>query len=47
MRPALKLLVVHGDGSQVLRFRLPHWIIFGALGLGSATLGTVVGLSYE
>jgi hypothetical protein len=47
MRPALKLLVVHGDGSQVLRFRLPHWIVYGVLGLGAATLGAVLGLSSE
>jgi hypothetical protein len=47
MRPALKLLVVHGDGSQVLRFGLPRWIVYGALGLSAVTLGTVVGLSHE
>jgi murein DD-endopeptidase MepM/ murein hydrolase activator NlpD len=47
MRPPLKLLVVHGDGSQVFRFRLPHWIVYSVIGLGAATLGTVVGLSHE
>lgn len=47
MKPALKLLVVHGDGSHVLRFGLPRWIVYGALGLAAATLGTVAGLSHE
>ena len=47
MKPSLKLLVVHGDGSQVLRFGLPHWFAYGAIGLAAAFIGSAVGLSHE
>ena len=36
MRPPFSILVVHGDGSRVLRFRLQRWIAYGALGVTSA-----------
>lgn len=47
MKPPFSLLVVHGDGSRVLRLRLPRWIAYGALGSLGAVLATAVGLSGE
>src|SRR5262245_6088935 len=47
MKPSLKLLVVHGDGSQVLRLGLPHWIAYGAIGLAAAFMGGALGVSHE
>lgn len=47
MRPPLKLLVVLGDGAQVVRFGLPHWVAYGALALAALSVGTTVGLSHE
>jgi len=32
MKPPFSLLVVHGDGSRVLRVDLPRWIVYGTLG---------------
>ena len=32
MKPPFSLLVVHGDGSRVLRVSLPRWIVYGTLG---------------
>jgi murein DD-endopeptidase MepM/ murein hydrolase activator NlpD len=47
MRPPLRLLVVCGDGSRVVRFGLPRWIAYGAAALVTATLGGLAGLSGE
>jgi murein DD-endopeptidase MepM/ murein hydrolase activator NlpD len=32
MKPALSVVVLGGDGSRVVRFRVPRWIAYGALG---------------
>jgi len=32
MKPPFSVLVVHGDGSRVLRVCLPRWIVYGTLG---------------
>lgn len=47
MRPPFNLVVIAGDGSRVLRFSVPRWIAWGALGTGAAVLATTVGLSSE
>ena len=36
MKPPLSLLLVHGDGSRVLRVCLPRWIAYATLGLVAA-----------
>jgi murein DD-endopeptidase MepM/ murein hydrolase activator NlpD len=43
MKPPFSVLVVHGDGSHVLRVLLPRWIVYGAL--GSLAVLAVAGLS--
>jgi len=45
MKPPFSLLVVHGDGSRVLRVSLPRWIVYGTL--GSVAAVAAVGLSAE
>jgi murein DD-endopeptidase MepM/ murein hydrolase activator NlpD len=45
MKPPFSLLVVHGDGSRVLRVSLPRWIVYGTLGSVAAVAS--VGLSAE
>jgi biotin carboxyl carrier protein len=47
MSAHLNFVVIHGDGSRVLRFSLPRWVAFGALGSGAAVLAATVGLSGE
>jgi murein DD-endopeptidase MepM/ murein hydrolase activator NlpD len=40
------LLIVHGDGTRVLRLNLPRWILFGGLtvlALAVSTLGAIYG----
>ena len=48
------LLIVHGDGSRIVRLRLPRWLLWGGLltlVLGVSTLGAIFGdyvsLKYE
>jgi murein DD-endopeptidase MepM/ murein hydrolase activator NlpD len=41
MKPPFAVLLVHGDGSRAMRFRVPRAIIYGALGL----VGGMVGFS--
>jgi murein DD-endopeptidase MepM/ murein hydrolase activator NlpD len=37
MKPPFSLLLVHGDGSRVVRVRLPRWLVYGTCGsLGAA-----------
>jgi murein DD-endopeptidase MepM/ murein hydrolase activator NlpD len=31
MKPAFRILVLGGDGTHVVRFRLPRWIVYGML----------------
>jgi murein DD-endopeptidase MepM/ murein hydrolase activator NlpD len=45
MRPPIDLLLVHGDGSRVMRLSLPRWIAWATLGLGGAITSAMVGLS--
>jgi murein DD-endopeptidase MepM/ murein hydrolase activator NlpD len=45
MKPPFSILVFHGDGSRVLRFGVPRWIVYGALGLEAAMLAAVGGFS--
>ena len=45
MKPPFSLLVVHGDGSRVLRVSLPRWIVYGTL--GSVAAVAAAGLSGE
>jgi murein DD-endopeptidase MepM/ murein hydrolase activator NlpD len=47
MNPPFTLLVVHGDGTQVMRLRVPRWVAYGGLGMMTATLAVAVGLSGE
>jgi biotin carboxyl carrier protein len=47
MKPPFSLIVVHGDGSRVLRFCVPRWIAYAALGLEAAVLAAVVGASSD
>jgi murein DD-endopeptidase MepM/ murein hydrolase activator NlpD len=40
------LLIVHGDGSRILRLNLPRWVLWGSLlavVLGVSTLGAIFG----
>ena len=40
------LLIVHGDGSRIVRLRLPRWVLWGGLltlVLGVSTLGAIFG----
>jgi hypothetical protein len=45
MKPPFAVVVVHGDGSRVLRFSLPRWLAYGALGIEAAVLAATVGFS--
>ena len=45
MKPPFSVLVFHGDGSRVLRFGVPRWIVYGALGLEAAMLAVMGGFS--
>src|SRR5207249_6012914 len=45
MKPPFSLLVVHGDGSRLLRVHLPRWIVYGTL--GSVAAVAAAGLSGE
>ena len=45
MKPPFAVVVVHGDGSRVLRFSLPRWLAYGALGLETAVLAATFGFS--
>jgi murein DD-endopeptidase MepM/ murein hydrolase activator NlpD len=45
MKPPFNLVVVPGDGSRVLRFSVPRWVAYGALGLESVVLAAMVGFS--
>lgn len=47
MSPPFTLLFVHGDGSRVLRLRVPRWIAYGSLAMVAVVLAVVVGLSIE
>jgi len=47
MKPPFNLVVVHGDGSRVLRLCVPRWIAYGVLGSGAAVLAATAGLSGE
>jgi murein DD-endopeptidase MepM/ murein hydrolase activator NlpD len=47
MKPPFNLVVVPGDGSRVLRFSVPRWVAYGALGLESVVLAAMVGFSGE
>jgi murein DD-endopeptidase MepM/ murein hydrolase activator NlpD len=47
MKPPFSLIIVHGDGSRVLRFSVPRWIAYGALGLEAALLASTVGFSSD
>ncbi len=45
MKPPLSLLVVHGDGSRVLRFSLPRWLAYGTLASLTAMAG--IGIAFS
>src|SRR5262245_31378810 len=45
MKPPLSLLVVHGDGSRVLRFSLPRWLAYGTL--VSLTAMAAIGIAFS
>ncbi|MGH7895580.1 MAG: M23 family metallopeptidase [Candidatus Binatia bacterium] len=45
MNPPISLLLVHGDGSRVLRVCLSRWIAYATLGLGGAIVTVMVGLA--
>jgi len=47
MKPPFGVLVFHGDGSRVLRFGVPRWVVYGALGLEAAMLAAVAGFSTD
>jgi septal ring factor EnvC (AmiA/AmiB activator) len=43
MKPPFSLLLVHGDGSRVMRVRLPRWLVYGTCGsLGAAFVAMAV-----
>lgn len=44
MNPPFSLLLVHGDGSRVLRLNLPRWIAYGTLGLAALALAAMIGV---
>ena len=45
MNPPINLLVVHGDGSRVLRVCLSQWIAYATVGLGAAIVTVMLGLA--
>jgi murein DD-endopeptidase MepM/ murein hydrolase activator NlpD len=45
VKPPFSFLLVHGDGSRVLRFCLPRWIAYGTLGLITVLPAVAVGRS--
>jgi biotin carboxyl carrier protein len=47
MKPPFNVVVVPGDGSRVLRFSVPRWVAYGALGLEAAALAAMAGFSGE
>jgi len=47
MKPPFSLLLVHGDGSRVMRVRLPRWLVYGTCGSVGAALVAMAALSAE
>lgn len=47
MKQPLRILVVHGDGSRVARFRLPRSVVYGVLALVAAVPAAGVVISRE
>lgn len=45
MKPAFSLLVVHGDGSRISRFRFSRWIAYCGLGVTTTLVAAAVLLS--
>lgn len=45
MNPPISLLLVHGDGSRVVRVSLPRWIAYATLGLSGTIATVMVGLA--
>jgi murein DD-endopeptidase MepM/ murein hydrolase activator NlpD len=45
MKPPLSILVVHGDGTRVLRFTVPRWIGYVAVTLEAAVVAATIGLA--
>jgi biotin carboxyl carrier protein len=47
MKAPFNVLIVHADGSRVLRFALPRWIAYATVGLLAASVLSVFALSSE
>ena len=47
MKPPFNVLIVHEDGSRVLRFALPRWIAYATVGLLAGAALSVIALSTE
>jgi murein DD-endopeptidase MepM/ murein hydrolase activator NlpD len=47
MKPPFSILVVHGDGSRLVRLRLWRWVAYGALASIAAVLAALLALSGE
>jgi murein DD-endopeptidase MepM/ murein hydrolase activator NlpD len=47
MNPPISLLVVHGDGSRVLRVDLSRWIAYATAGLGWAIVTVMAGIASQ
>ena len=45
MKPPFSILVIHGDGSQVLRLSLPRWVAYTGLAVVAAAGISAVGLA--
>jgi len=44
MKPPFGLVLVHGDGSRVIRLSVPRWIVYGILGVEVGLLAVILGL---
>jgi len=45
MKPPLSLIIVHGDGSRVLRLSVPRWLAYGTLGCIATAAAMILGVS--
>jgi septal ring factor EnvC (AmiA/AmiB activator) len=47
MKPPFSVLIVHGDGTRILRVNLPRWLAYGTMGLFAALAVSAFALSGE
>jgi hypothetical protein len=47
MTAPFHVLILHGDGSRVMRVRLPRWLAYGTVGFVASVVSVAVGISSD